>query len=91
MTNFYEVEWSSRGRRRGELKSYVVTVLGLVGGARGGRHRASPIHRRRARAASFLIAVSRPNPHVSQIIEDPRVLCVLSMWCIDNQMVLTYV
>jgi hypothetical protein len=25
-----------------------VTVLGLVGGALGGRHRASPIHRRRA-------------------------------------------
>ena len=28
----------------------IVTVLGLVGGARG-RHRASPIHRWRARAA----------------------------------------
>ena len=33
----------------------IVTVLGLVGGAPGGgRHRASPIHRRRARAASFI-------------------------------------
>ena len=31
-----------------------VTVLGLVGGA--WRHRASPIHRRRARAAPFIIA-----------------------------------
>ena len=28
-----------------------VTVLGLVGGAPGGRHRASPIHRRRAHLA----------------------------------------
>ena len=36
-----------------------VTVLGLVGGApgpMGGRHRASPSHRRRARAASFITA-----------------------------------
>ena len=37
-----------------------VTVLALVGGAPaqcwGGRHRASPIHRRRARAASFITA-----------------------------------
>jgi hypothetical protein len=32
----------------------IVTVLGLVGGPLGGRHRASPIHRRRARAASFM-------------------------------------
>ena len=35
-------------------------MLGLVGGAPaqgwGGRHRASPIHRRRARAASFITA-----------------------------------
>ena len=31
----------------------IVTVLGLVGGALGG-HRASPIHRRRACAVSFI-------------------------------------
>ena len=31
-------------------------MLGLVGGAPGGGHRASPIHRRRARAASFITA-----------------------------------
>ena len=39
-----------------------VTVLGLVGGARAapwGGHTASPIHRRRARAASFIAAYSR--------------------------------
>ena len=30
---------------------YIVKALELVGGAPGGRHRASPIHRRRARAA----------------------------------------
>ena len=40
----------------------IVTVLGLVGGAPGGRHRASPIHRRRARAAchTCLLVSYRP-------------------------------
>ena len=41
-------------------RAFIVMVLGLVGGAPaqgwGGRHRASPIHRRRARAASFITA-----------------------------------
>ncbi len=46
----------SRRRRAGKVVLNK-TVLGLVGGAPGGgRHRSSPIHRRRARAASCITA-----------------------------------
>ena len=38
----------------GSLRGSIVTVLGLVGGVPMGEHRASPIHRRRARAASII-------------------------------------
>ena len=48
---FFVVGAASVCRAVAPRRSFLLRGLGIVGGAPGGRHRASPIHRQRARAA----------------------------------------